>query len=90
MGIVADGDGVAMVHHLHLTAIYIFTMLSDELRPFAIDKGLIEDTQVFFCRQGVATDNITFCQTLHHPHIAILRCKDIGHHRCTFRKGHVT
>ena len=95
MGIIADGDGVAMIDERCLLGqigrqLPLSQMLLCRLCPTAIDEGLAKYTEIFLRSNTVATDDITFCQALHHPDIAVLWREDIGHHGGTLREGHIT
>ena len=94
VSIVADGDGVTMIDEQFLLGqigriLSLSQLLLCRLCPAAIDEGLAEYAEVFLCSDAVATNDITFCQAFHHPHITVLRGKDISHHCRTLCEGHI-
>ena len=61
MGIIADGNGVVTVHHTHLLLVDLLAMLSEVVGPPMIDEGLVEDAEVFLCRQRITADDVALC-----------------------------
>ena len=89
MGIVADGYRVALGHHLHLLTVDIFTVLAEAFCPSVIDQCLVKDAEILLGCQRVATDDVAFCQTAHHTHIAVVMGEDVGHHGSSLSEGHI-
>ena len=89
MGIVCSGDGVVMVYQLHLCLIDALAMLTYLFCPFAIDEGLVENSQVFLCCERVSADEVALCQSAYHAHVAVVVREDVCHHGGTLCEGHV-
>ena len=89
VGVVGNGDGVAVVYHLHLLTVDLLSMLAYVHGPFVVDERLVENAQVFLGSERIAADIVALCQATYHADIPVVVREDICHHGSSLCKGHI-